>query len=127
MVSLLSQYSMMVSDGMTLSSTTNFLNQNTSLVASEAAMYSIFMVEFAMTSCLKLFQLTNPPLHRKIYLNVDLLSSISDMKFESMYPSTFNSDLPPKIKNESLVLLKYLRMFFIAINTLHLDSIDICL
>ena len=62
--------------------------------------------------CLKLFQLTNPPLHRKIHLVVDFLSSISDMKTESMYPSTFNSEPPSKIKNKSLVLLKYLRIFF---------------
>ena len=78
-------------------------------------MYLASMVEFAMTDYLKLFQLIDPSLHRKIHPNVDILSSISDMKSESVYPSIFSSDPPPKIKNKFLVLLKYLRIFLTVI------------
>ena len=73
------------------------------------------MIESVMTGCLELFQLTDPPLYRKIHLDVDFLSLISDMKSELVYPSTFSFDPPSKIKNKSLVLLKYLKMFLTAI------------
>ena len=77
--------------------------------------YLASMVESAMTDYLKLFQLTAPPVHKKIHPDIDFLSSISAIKSESMYPSTFSSDPPPKINIKSLVLLKYLRIFLIAI------------
>ena len=73
------------------------------------------MVKSAMIGYLELFQLTVPPLQTNTYLDVDFLSSGSDMKSESVYLLTHNSESPPKTKNKSLVLLKYLRMFFIAI------------
>ena len=73
------------------------------------------MVEFTMIDYLKLFQLTESPLHKNIHPDVDLLSSTSDMKSESVYPSTFSSNPSLKIKNKFLVLLEYLRMFFRAI------------
>ena len=102
-------------NSITSSSVINFLNQNTSLVASEVTMYSASIVESAMIDYLKLFQLTDPPLHKKIHHDVDFLSSTSVIKSELVYPSTFSSDPPLKIKNKFLVLLKYLRMFFTVI------------
>ena len=114
MAPLLSQYSIMTSDGITSSFTMNFLNQKAFLVALKAAMYSTFMIESTMIGCLKLFQLTTPSLHKKIYPDVDFLSSTSVLKSKSVYPSTFSSDPPSKINNKFLVFLKYLRIFFIA-------------
>ena len=102
-------------NGITPSSTINFLNQKASLAALEAAMYSAFMVKLVMIDCLKFFQLIESPLYRNMHPNVDLLSSILDMKSESVYPFTFSFDPPSKIKNKFLVLLKYLRMFFTII------------
>ena len=93
----------------------NFLNQKPFFTASEVATYSASVVESAMMSCLKLFQLIVPPLQMNIYPDIDFLSSGLDMKSESVYPSIRNLESSPKIKNKSLVLLKYLRMFFIAI------------
>ena len=113
--SLLSQYSVMAFNVITPSFAMNFLNQKTSLVALEVMMYSTFMIESAMIGCLKFFQLTAPPLHKKIHPDVDFLLSTSIMKFESVYSSTFNFDPLLKINNKFLVLLKYLRMFFTAI------------
>ena len=112
----------MASDGMTFNSTTNFLNQNASLAASEMAIYSTSIVESMMIGCLKLFQLIKPSLYKNTQPNVDLLSSTSDMKSKSVYPFTFSLNPPPKIKNKFLILLKYLRMS----NALYLDSNDIC-
>ena len=54
----------MASDGITPISMINFLYQNASFVASNAAMYSASMVESVITVCLKLFQLTTPPLYK---------------------------------------------------------------
>ena len=105
----------MASDVLTPSSTMNFLNQKPSFAASKAAAYSAFVVESAMIGCLKLFQLTAPLLQTNTYPDVDFLSSGLDMKSESVYPSTRNSEAPSKIKNKFLVLLKYLKMFFTAI------------
>ena len=93
----------------------NFLNQKPSFAAFEVVTYSASVVESAMIGCLKLFQLTVPPLHMNIYPDVDFLLSRSDINFELVYPSTRNLEPPLKIKNKSLVLLKYLRMFFTAI------------
>ena len=93
----------------------NFLNQKSFFAASEAATYSASMIESAMMDCLKLFQLTVPSLQTNTYPDIDFLSSESDIKSELVYPSTHNSEPPPKIKNKSLVFLKYLRMFFTAI------------
>ena len=50
-----------------------------------------------------------------IYPDIDFLSSRSDIKSKSVYPSTHNSEFLSKIKNKSLVLLKYSRMFFTTI------------
>ena len=86
-----------------------------SSVMKEATMYSAFMVESTIIGCLKLFQLTNPPLHKKIHSDVDFPSSTLDMKSELVYPSTFSFDPPSKIKNKSLILLKYFRIFLTAI------------
>ena len=105
----------MASNVITLSFAINFLNQKPFFAAFEAATYSASVVESVMMGCLKLFQLTVLPLHTNTYPDIDFLSSESDMKFESVYPSTHNSEPPPKIKNKSLILLKYLRMFFTAI------------
>ena len=104
----------MISDGITSSSTMNFLNQNSSLAAADAVMYSTFMVESIIIGCLELFQLTAPPLHRNTKFDVDFLLSMSDIKSESVYPYTRKSP-PPKIKKRSLILLKYLTIFFTAI------------
>ena len=112
---LLSQYSSMASDVITLSFATNFLNQKPFFAASEAATYLAFVVESAMMDCLEFFQLTESPLQTNTYSDVDFLSSKSDMKSVSVYPSTRNSEPPPKIKNKSLVFLKYLKIFFTAI------------
>ena len=106
MASLLLQCSVMVSDGITSSFAMIFLNQKTSSVALEAVIYLTFMVEYAMIDYLELFQLTAPSLHKKIYPNVDFLSSTSVIKSELVYPFIFSSDPPPKIKHKSLVLLK---------------------
>ena len=105
----------MASDVITSSFAMNFLNQKPSFITSEVVTYLASVVESAMMGCLKLFQLTAPSLQMNIYLDVDFLSSRSDMKSESVYPSTHNSESPPKIKNKYLVLLKYLRIFFTAI------------
>ena len=96
MALLLLQYNAMTSDDITLNFTTNFLNHNVSLAASEVVMYSTFMIESTMVDCLKFFQLIDPSLYRKIYPDINLLSSISDIKSELIYPFTFNSDPPPK-------------------------------
>ena len=105
----------MIFDGITLSSVTNFLYQKASFVASKVAIYSAFIIESVMMGCLKLFQLVEPLLHKNIYPDVNLLSSRSDIKSESVYPSIRNSELPPKTKNKSFILLKYLRIFFTAV------------
>ena len=104
----------MVSDDITFSSTTNFLNQKASLTASEVAIYLASIVESTMIGCLKFFQFITPPLQRNTYPDVDFLSSISDIKSEAMYPCILSFP-HPNIKNISLVLLKYLRIFFIVI------------
>ncbi|KAL0439317.1 UNVERIFIED_CONTAM: hypothetical protein Slati_2414700 [Sesamum latifolium] len=49
-----------------------------SLAASEAAMYSASVVEFAVVSCLELFQATTPPLSLNTKPDWDLASSSSD-------------------------------------------------
>ena len=105
----------MASDGITPNFITNFLNQKASLAASEVAIYSTFMIKSAMISYLKLFQLTAPPLHKKIHLDVDFLSLTSVIKSELMYLSTFSSDPLSKINIKSLILVKYLRIFLTVI------------
>ena len=72
MALLLLEYIGMASDGITLSSTVNFLYQNVFFVAFDAAMYSTSMVESAITVYLKLFQLTAPPLQINRLLHVDV-------------------------------------------------------
>ena len=104
----------MASNGITSSSVTNFLYQNIFFVASDEGMYSTFMIKFIITVYLKLFQPTAPPLHKKILSDVDFRSLISDIKSELVYPYTLNF-LFSKIKNISLVLLKYLRIYFIKV------------
>ena len=63
MAPLLSQYKRIESImlGTTPSSKMNFLIQSASLAGSEAAMYSDSIVESAIVSYSKLFQLTVPP------------------------------------------------------------------
>ena len=90
----------------------NFLNQKAFLAISEVVIYSAS--ESVIISYLELFQFIEPILHKKIYLEIDSLPSISDIKSESINFCTINS-APLKIKNISLILLKYLRIFFIAI------------
>ena len=68
--------SAILSDDITLNPTMNFLNQKAFLAALKAMMYSAFMVEYVMIGCLKSFQLTTPPLHKKIHHDVDFLSLI---------------------------------------------------
>ena len=92
-----------------------FLNQKPSFVASKAATYLASVVESTIMGCLELFQLTTPPLHTNTYPNIDILLSGSNMKSESVYLSTHNSEPPPKTKNKFFVLFKYLKMFFTAI------------
>ena len=53
--------------GTTPSSVMNFLIQTASLAASDAAIYSAFVVESATVLCFELFQLTAPPF-KKIYI-----------------------------------------------------------
>ena len=105
----------MISDGITPSSATNFLNQKAFLAASEAAMYSASIVESTTIDYLKLFQLIASPLHKNTNFDVDLLSSVSDIKSELVYPSTHNSDSPLKFKNKFLIFFKHLRIFFTTI------------
>ena len=88
MAPLLLQKSRMASDRITPSSTTNFLNQNPFFAASDAAIYFASIVESIMISYLKLFQLTTPLLHKNTKHDIDFLSSMSDMKFEFVYPCT---------------------------------------
>ena len=97
MALLLSQKSGIASDGITPSSATNFLIQNSFLEASDAVIYSVSVVEFTMIGYLKLFQLTAPSLYENIKSDVDFLSSMSDMKSEFVYPYNHKSSLS-KIK-----------------------------
>ena len=105
----------MASNDITPSSVINFLIKKAFFVASEAAMHLASIVESVMIDCLELFQLINSSLHRNTHLDIDFLSPTSNIKSESVYHSTLNSDPPLKIKNISLVFLKYLKIFFIAI------------
>ena len=116
----------MASDVIISSFAINFLNQKSSFVASEAAIYSTFVVESAMMDCLELFQLTALLLQTNTYPDVDFLSSGLDLKSELVYLSTRNLELPPKIKNKSLVFLKYLRISSQLSSAPRLDSTDIC-
>ena len=96
----------MAFDVITSSFVMNFLNQKLSFTVSEAVTYSTSVVKSTMMGCLKLFQLTAPLFQTNTYLDVDFLSSRSDMMSELVYLSTFNSEPSPKIKNKFLVLLK---------------------
>ena len=53
-------------------------------------------------------------MYKNILLDVDFRSSISDIKSKSIYPYILNSSFS-KIKNISLVFLKYLRIHFIEV------------
>ena len=63
--------------GMTSMSLKKFLSQTTSLVAPEAAMYSVFIVESAMLDCLILLQTTAVPPRVNTEPDVDFLESLS--------------------------------------------------
>ena len=54
----------------------NFLSQTNSLAASQAAMYSAFMVEYAMLDCLTLLQTTAAPPRMNTEPDVDFLESL---------------------------------------------------
>ena len=58
------------------------------------------------------------------YPDVDFLSLESDITSESIYPLTCKLEPPSKIKNKSLVLLRYLRIFFIAIQCSLLKNVS---
>ena len=88
----------MAFDVIITSSVMNFLNQKSSFAASEAATYSVSMVESAMMGCLKLFHLIVSSLQTNTYPDIDFLSLGSDMKSELVYPLTRNSKSPPKIR-----------------------------
>ena len=77
---------LLVSDDITPSFAVNFLYQNTFFAAFDTAIYSISMVESAITVCLKLFQLTVPPLQMNRLSDIDFRSSISDIKSEFVNP-----------------------------------------
>lgn len=64
-------------------------------------------MDYAMIGSLELFQSTNSPLHNNTYLDADSLSSF-------VYPYTLNF---PYLKTMDifLVLLRYLELFYIAI------------
>src|SRR5581483_7064104 len=99
----------------TLKSERKFLSQTASFAALDAAMYSTSVVESAIVSCFELFHEIVPPLRVKTYLDCDLKSSLSVWKLASEYPVTLiSSSDPPKTKNISFVLLRYLRMFLTA-------------
>ncbi|KAJ9566994.1 hypothetical protein OSB04_002960 [Centaurea solstitialis] len=99
----------------TLRSDRKFLSQTASFAASDAAMYSASVVESAIVSCFELFHEIAPPFMVKTYPDCDLKSSLSVWKLASEYPVTLiSSSVPPKTKNISFVLLRYLRMFLTA-------------
>ncbi|KAJ9561692.1 hypothetical protein OSB04_006852 [Centaurea solstitialis] len=99
----------------TLRSDRKFLSQTASFAASHAAMYSASVVESAIVSCFELFHEIAPPFRVKTYPDCDLKSSLSVWKLASEYPVTLiSSSEPPKTKNISFVLLRYLRMFLTA-------------
>ena len=66
---LLSQYTVIESimEGTTSSSAMNLRIQTASFAASEAVIYSAFVVESVIVDCLELFQLTAPPFSRNMY------------------------------------------------------------
>ena len=83
--------------GTTSKSLKKFLSQTTSLAASKVAIYSAFMVEFAMLDYLILLQTTTAPPIINSEPDVDILESLSLWKSESIYPSIFKS--PPEYTN----------------------------
>src|SRR5438067_13747662 len=99
--------------GTTPNSWTKFFIQTPSLAASVAAMYSASVVESATVACLFDFQVTAPPLSKITYPDVDLKSSTSDWKLESVKPSMTNS-FAAYTKRRSGVCLRYLSMVFAA-------------
>src|SRR5688572_20935749 len=66
------------------SSMRKFLIQTPSFAASEAAMYSVSVVESATVSCLELFQLTAPPFSMNTNPDCDFESSLSVWKLASV-------------------------------------------
>ena len=107
-------YSVTTSNGMTSNSTTNI----------RIRMHPIHLqhIQLPLIDCLKFFQHTKLRTHP----DIDILSSASVIKFESMYPPILSSDPSPKIRNKPLVLLKYLKIFLQQSNAPNLDSIDVC-
>jgi hypothetical protein len=101
--------------GTTPRSPIKFCNHVASLAASEAAMYSDSQVDSATIGYLELFHVTAPPFNRNTQPDCEQLSSTSVWKLASVYPLILSSSLPPNTKNISLVFLKYLRIFFTAI------------
>ena len=102
----------------------NFLNRTTSFTTSLAIIYSDYVVESVMVSCLELLQVIAPPFIKNTNLDCDRELSLSFWKIASILPFIFSYSLSPKTKNVSLVLLRYFKMFFIAIYDFRLGWCD---
>ena len=101
--------------GTTPRSPMKFFSHIASFAASLAAIYSHSQVESAIVSCLELFQEIAPPFRVKTQPDWERKLSLSVWKLASLYPTTLKSSLPPRVRTQSLVLRRYLRIFFTAV------------
>ena len=101
--------------GTTPRSPTKFFFHIASFDALLNAIYSDSHVELATVSCLELFQVTVPPFRVKTQPDCKQKLSWSVWKLASVYTSTLKSSLLPRIRNHSIVLHRYLRIFFTTV------------
>ena len=99
--------------GTTSNSFRNQQSHTASLAASQAATYSISMVESVIQDCLTLLHRMAPLLKVNTTPKVDIHESLSEWKLESIYQMGIKSPLE-YTGIQFLVLLRYLSMFLTA-------------